>query len=500
MERCKNKQQVLQPENSIIHVLGMGPSGKELLTLKTATLIASGLPIYARTLVHPAAQELLADGLPLIGLDNYYQDGVLFEEVYLEIVDFIMKTAKAQGEIIYLVPGHPCVAEKTVELLFKVANENGVLICLEPAMSFLDTVFSSLKIDPVKGILLVDAFELANKILLPDRDVLITQIYNRKIASDVKLSLMEFFPDEHEVVLIRAAGVVGEECIQKIPLFELDQVEWIDHLTSLYIPVEKALNSGRLEDFLLLMDSLLGENGCPWDKEQTHKSMRRYLIEEAYEVLEAIDEEDSDKLQEELGDVLLQVVFHSKLAEQQGEFTIKDIIRTVANKMIYRHPHVFGKTTVANASEVLSNWEKLKMVEKKNKGNLSVMDIPIQLPALMRAEKVQKKAAKHNFDWENIEGPKAKLQEEITELLEAIAEDKPEHIFEELGDVLFSLVNMARFLSVDPEDALQKANDKFIKRFKAVEEIARENGTILQDYSLEELDIFWDRVKKNKYL
>ncbi len=499
MGQYKNKQQVLQPENRIIHVLGMGPAGKEMLTLKTAKLLSSGMPIYARTLTHPAAKELLAEGTNLIGLDSYYQSGALFEEVYQKIVEFIIETVKIQGEIIYLVPGHPCVAEKTVELILKLANENDVLVSIEPAMSFLDTIFSSLRLDPIQGIILVDAFEIANKALLPDRDILITQIYNRKIASDVKLSLMEFFSDEYEVILIRAAGVSAEERILKIPLFELDQIEWIDHLTSLYIPVKKALNSGRLEDFTLIMDTLLGENGCPWDREQTHKSMRRYLIEEAYEVIEAIDEDDASKLQEELGDVLLQVVFHCKIAESEGEFTIQDVIKTISNKMISRHPHVFGEVAEVNVDQVLHNWEKLKMLEKQKKGQLSVMDIPMQLPALMRAEKVQKKAAKHKFDWDDIEGPKVKLKEELLELQRAIADNEYQHIFEELGDVLFSVVNMARFLNVDPEDALQQATSKFVNRFKMVEEIVRNNGRLLQDYSLEELDVFWNIAKKNKF-
>ena len=250
-----------------------------------------------------------------------------------------------------------------------------------------------------------------------------------------------------------------------------------------------------------VMDTLLGEHGCPWDREQTHTSLRKNLLEESHEVIEAIDEKNMEHLKEELGDVLLQVVFHAKLAEQEGHFNWNDIVNTITEKMIRRHPHVFGTVTAEDAEIVLSNWEEIKKKEKQGtKESKSIMGhLPPTLPALMKAEKVQQKAHRVGFDWNDIDGPKQKIQEELAEVADALAGKGD--LEEEIGDVLFSIVNLSRFVKVDPEQALNRAVEKFVNRFQKMESKIMLDKRTFDNYTVEELDNLWEKskceVKKN---
>jgi len=234
---------------------------------------------------------------------------------------------------------------------------------------------------------------------------------------------------------------------------------------------------------------------CPWDREQTHESLRRCLLEETYEVLEAIDNSDMDELRKELGDVLLQVVFHSVMAEEKNIFNIEDVISQEMEKLIYRHPHVFGDIKVKGKEEVLTNWESLKMKE----GREYVLDgIPKELPALFKAYRVQEKVAKVGFDWKDQKPVYDKILEEISELKEAIDSDIAEDIEMEFGDVLFAIVNYARFIHINPEDALRKTIDKFSRRFRKIEDFAKENNNELINMTLEEMDKIWEEAKKEE--
>ena len=231
---------------------------------------------------------------------------------------------------------------------------------------------------------------------------------------------------------------------------------------------------------------------CPWDRKQTHRSIRPYLIEEAYEVAEAIEEEDDRALKEELGDLLLQVVFHAKIAEERGAFGIKEVLRDLMDKLVRRHPHVFGDADVRDAGEVLERWEQIK----RGEGRSSVLDgVPKGLPALLRAWRVQEKASRVGFDWERAEGALEKLREELGELEAAAAARDQKRIEEELGGLLFSVVNLSRLLGVDPEWALQNAVEKFAARFRAVEEALARRGRTLQEATLEEMDRIWEEIK-----
>lgn len=254
-------------------------------------------------------------------------------------------------------------------------------------------------------------------------------------------------------------------------------------------------NSYDVYDLEKIVALLRSENGCPWDKEQTHESIRRNFLEEAYEAVEAIDEKNPEHLREELGDVLMQIVFHTRLEEEIGSFSLDDVADAVCKKLIYRHPHVFGDVKVNDSGEVLTNWDELKRAEKSHATTASAMDsVAASLPALWRAEKIQDKAKKVGFDWPEVSGALDKLFEEANELKEAIA--KGEGIEEELGDLLFSAVNVARFTDIDPEEALHGACLKFIGRFKFVELEAAKMGRELKDMSLEEMDRLYVKSKE----
>lgn len=250
----------------------------------------------------------------------------------------------------------------------------------------------------------------------------------------------------------------------------------------------------NVQDLVDIVKVLRAPGGCQWDAQQTHESIRRNFLEEAYEVAEAIDQQSTEHLQEELGDVLLQVVFHTSIEEEEGRFNLDDVANGVCQKLIFRHPHVFGDVTISSTGEILANWEELKKKEKGQSTQADAVDaVARSLPALWRAEKVQKKAAKVGFDWDSVDGAVDKLSEELDEVKEAInGHGDPA---EELGDLLFAAVNVARFLKVDPEDALQAACDKFAARFRRVEEAVTAQGKQMEDMSLTELDDIWNAIK-----
>ncbi len=248
-----------------------------------------------------------------------------------------------------------------------------------------------------------------------------------------------------------------------------------------------------------IVNTLMGENGCPWDKVQTRESLKPYLIEEAYETLEALDGNNPEEIKEELGDLLYQILFHAKISENKKEFNITDVIESISNKMEHRHPHVFKKGTLETADEVAAQWEEIKIKEKGKAGRKSVLDgIPSYLPSLLRSQKLQKKAANHGFDWDKISSILDKLDEEVGEFKKAVLSGKKKNMKEELGDILFVLVNIAKFSKIDAEEALRATNNKFIKRFQHIEaEVAKRDKT-LKETPLEELEQYWQNAKSYK--
>ncbi|MBM3274534.1 MAG: nucleoside triphosphate pyrophosphohydrolase, partial [Candidatus Sericytochromatia bacterium] len=314
------------------------------------------------------------------------------------------------------------------------------------------------------------------------------QVWSRQLASDAKLSLMRWYGDDHPVTVLRGAGIPGQEQIETVPLFEVDRLAWIDHLTSFYLPPGGRRGVRRLE---AIMHRLRTPGGCPWDAEQTHQSLRRYCLEEAYEVVDAIDRNDDDALEEELGDLLLQVVFHSELAAEDGRFDLHEVADRICDKLIARHPHVFGSDERLNAEDHLKRWEDLKAKEK-HRGQGALAGVPLALPALTASEKLQSRAARVGFEWPDWTGARAKLAEELTELDEALATDKPEQIAHEIGDLLTAVVNIARFKKIDPEQALRDASARFQARFGIMESLS---GGSVEGKSVDELLGLWARAK-----
>ncbi len=252
----------------------------------------------------------------------------------------------------------------------------------------------------------------------------------------------------------------------------------------------------NIDDLVQLVKVLRAPNGCPWDREQTHESIKKNFIEETYEVIEAINKKDCESLKEELGDVLLQVALHSEMERENGTFDFDDVANDICQKLVIRHPHVFGELTASNEKEALQNWDEVKLKTKgMKKQSDSIIKVPREFPALMRAQKIQQKAAKAGFDWNDKNGAIEKLFEEINELQEALSKGNKFEIEDEFGDVLFSCVNIARFIDVDSEEALTGATDKFMNRFIEVEKLAQEQGIDMKNSSIEELDILWDKAK-----
>jgi len=489
--------------SNVIYVVGLGPGDILDLPARNLSLLRS-YPVYLRTERHPVVEYLRREGFSLHPLDHFYEEHETFEEVYQAMTCFLLDRCQQEGVVVFAVPGSPLVGETVVRLLRESAPQKNIQLEIFPAPSFLESLYQLLGIDPSEGLLIADSFSFCGGFdqgLLPGTGLIIMQLYSPALASEVKLTLMESYPDDHQVVLVRAAGVRGSEQVLTIPLYELDRQE-TDHLTTLYVPPLKGgeafkepeqLAQYPLDPLVEVMDDLLSPEGCPWDRKQTHQTLKKYLIEETYEVLDAIDEGNMHKLCEELGDLLLQIVFHAALAERSGKFTISDVISGITEKMIRRHPHVFGDTKVKSAAEVLKNWESIKQEEGEPKSMLA--GVPRYLPALQRAQKVQGKAALVGFDWPDPEGAAQKVEEEWREVKEAWERGDRQALQGELGDFLFAAVNTCRLLGIDAEETLRQAVDKFSQRFCAMERKAAERGLRLQDLSLAELDGIWDEVK-----
>lgn len=488
-------------------IVGLGPGGIDTITIGTWDKLKSADKLLVRTGKHPAAVELAAAGVAFETFDFLYEQYTDFQEIYTEIAKNVVK-AVSTGSVVYAVPGHPMVGEESVRQVIKLAGETGITWEVIPAMSFLDSVQTSLGLDISTGLKLLDGLGLAGPEIspeyCPDPHVpnLIMQVYSPMIASEVKLSLMNYYPDEHPIKVVRAAGIPGQEKIAEIPLFELDRLDWIDHLTCVYLPPDsdsKAMVSRFPVDRLVdIMERLRDIGGCPWDREQTHDSLKKYLVEETYETLDAIDEGNMYKVCEELGDLLLQIAFHAQIAREDGFFDINDIVEAISRKLVRRHPHVFGGVRVKGSEEVSANWEEIKKGELEEKGEVrqSLLDgIPQNLPALMKADKIQHKAAKVGFDWPDYNGALGKVFEEIAELKEALDKGEQKGILDETGDLLFAVVNLARLLKVNPEEALGSTIRKFKERFIYMEKRALQARIDLEKMDLIELDKLWEEAK-----
>jgi tetrapyrrole methylase family protein / MazG family protein len=480
-----------------IEILGLGAGDFDQLPLGVYKKLINSKHVYLRTKEHPVVPELVKEGFDYTSFDSIYEKHDQFEEVYQEIVQTLFQLAE-NDPVIYAVPGHPLVAERSVQLLLEKGPEEGIEISIGGGQSFIDASLQSLKIDPIEGFQLLDGTALHSNQLQIDQHIIISQVYDQYVASDVKLTLMEKLPDDYVVYIVTAAGS-KDEIIKKVLLYELDREFALNNLTSVYIPPvkdEKILlkNFSKLREIIA---ELRGPNGCPWDMEQTHESLKKYLIEETYEVIDAISSGDIDHLIEELGDVLLQVMLHAQIGEDDGYFSIDEVIEGLSAKMIRRHPHVFGDIQANTAEEVVQNWQEIKKEEKGDKEQSLLEGVSMSIPNLLRAYELQKKAAKVGFDWQEITPALEKVKEELQEFENELngTDDQELLAKKEFGDLLFAFVNVARFLDIHPEEALYETNEKFIRRFHFVEEKVKESGRKFEEHTLEELDQYWDQAK-----
>ncbi|WP_260288343.1 bifunctional methyltransferase/pyrophosphohydrolase YabN [Peribacillus aracenensis] len=483
-----------------ITIIGLGAGDLNQLPLGIYKKLIQTEQCFVRTIDHPVIGDLKREGINFTAFDGIYEKHDQFEAVYEEIARTLLQEASNRS-VLYAVPGHPMVAEKTVQLLLEKGPALGIAINLEGGQSFLDPLFQAVRIDPIEGFQLLDGTALSPDDLHIAQHMIIGQVYDGFSASNVKLTLMEKLPDDYEVYIVTAAGS-SQEKVTKCALFELDRQMELSNLTSVYVPPvsEEALRYREFSKLRQVIAELRGPEGCPWDKKQTHESLKKYLIEEAYELIDSIDEEDDEGMIGELGDVLLQVMLHSQIGEDEGMFTIDDVIEGITAKMIRRHPHVFGDVKVSGEEDVLVNWQKIKEDEKgsETKAPKSILDgIEKSLPNLLRAEEYQKRAAKVGFDWDEVSEAWKKVREEVQELEEEILSPNRdvERIKSELGDLFFALVNISRYYDIQAEEAVYKANRKFHQRFTYIEECIRRADKKFEDYTLEELDSYWDEAK-----
>ncbi len=451
-------------------MVGLGPAGASYLTDEARDVMAGAAQTFLRTKRHPASASLSA----FIALDHLYESAATFSEVYAAIVETLVEAAitHAPDPIAYAVPGSPLVAERTVELL---RLDPRVDLTVVPALSFLDMAWERLGIDPLSaGVRLVDAERFARHVTNERGPFLVAQCWSQPLLSDIKLSpLYDGDGPVPEVVILHHLGLEDEQVL-RVGWWELDRALDPDHLTSLFIPElsSPTVLEHEMARLALLVETLRAE--CPWDRVQTHSSLMPHLLEESYEVLDALRElavtpagtmaeaTGGDHLQEELGDLLFQIVFHARLAQEEGLFTLADVARGVHDKLVHRHPHVFGDTNAASAAQVIANWEEIK---KEEKGRASVTEgIPTDLPALLLSTKLQRKATSVGVTGlamtpPDLEARVAELARRETDPVAGSADAtlRGDSVEDErrLGAVLFDVANLARRLGIDPELALR---------------------------------------------
>ena len=499
----------------MIQIVGLGPGSVEALPPRAFSLLTSGLPVLLRTERHPVLQaEPLASvlkNLPVTALDDEYEHGASFADTYAAIVARVLRLQAAHSELVYAVPGHPLVGETTVALLLKEARKRGIPTNVTGAPSFVDACLEAIGESVTGDLHVVDALLLEPEAPAPPAalrtggPILLYQVHSRAAASNAKLALGRAgYPDDFAITVVHGAGVPGLEKQATIPLYELDRkahTVLIDHLTTVWVPELPAeQRRADFDELLAIMARLRDpEGGCPWDLKQNHQTLRRYVLEEAYEVVEAIDQDDPEALCDELGDLLLQVVFHAQLGREEGLFDSGDVCAAICEKLIRRHPHVFGDVQAKDAETVLTNWNAIKAGERGNKPVESLLDgISTSLPALSQALETSKRVVAVGFEWPDEAQVYAKVEEELAELREELKHGTTERIAEELGDGLFTLVNLGRKRGIAAEEALRGQLSRFGARWRFMEKeaLAQGHGKTVQMLSLKEQEALWQAAKR----
>ena len=474
--------------------LGAGPS-EWISSAAIARLHTPGAHVFARTRFFPHLAQVLA-GLDWDSFDQLYETAESLDQVHQEMAERLLA---AGDEVVLAVPGDGILGEAVLRRL----RDAGARVEVVPGVPLGVSALAAAAMPAVDGAQMVEATSLGGSgidllvELNPRWPAVVTGVFNPRIAGDLKLALQRVYPAEYLISVVHHPGLADEQ-VQQLPLAELDRARLeLDHLTHVVLPpLEGYVPTGSWHSLRAIVARLRAPRiGCPWDLDQTHRSLIPYVIEEAYEVVDAIEDEDAGGLADELGDLLLQVALHAEIADQSAEFEWNDVVRTLSEKLVRRHPHVFGEVLVSGASDVVRNWDQLKAAERVHQPRVSALEgVPKSLPQLKRAAELARKATKAGFDWPTREGTLDKVREELAELLEATDMDEKR---EELGDLLYILAKLAWQDGVDPEEALRAANRKFADRFAVLEQIARERGwDSLAGRALEDLDSAWAEAKR----
>jgi tetrapyrrole methylase family protein/MazG family protein len=477
------------PVKPRVVVVGLGPAGADLL-LPAARAALVRVPIrFVRTARHPAVDDLAREGIDLEPLDLLYDRADDLDTVYAAIADRVVETARERGEIVYAVPGSPTIAERSVELV----RAAGLEVELIPGISFVDLAWWRLGIDPMHGARVIDARAFAIDAAGASGPMLIAQSDSQLVCSEVKLALLDSLPADHEVTVLQRLGLPDER-IFNVALADLDRDVEPDHLTSLFVDTGDTAVGPELARLLALTERLRGPGGCPWDAAQTHHSLRRHVLEEAYEVVEAIEELPVDApggdipigaydaLEDELGDLLFQVMIQSVLASEAGAFTVADVARAVHTKLVRRHPHVFGDVRVSDASEVVTNWEQIKKTEQDDQS--LVAGVTAGLPSLIAAQKLFRKGASIGLE------PGLDPAAAVRDLAGADASAREAM----LGSALAAIVAIGREHDIDAESALASWTRRYKDRFRRMEQLAGESGVDLAAAPAVEVRELWERA------
>jgi tetrapyrrole methylase family protein/MazG family protein len=467
----------------VITVTGLGPGDFDRIpqTVQSILLDASRT-VIVRTINHPAASQLAAMR-DVVACDDLYESADTFEEVYTGIADRVLAAGR-ELSVVYAVPGSPLVGEFAVRHLMA----SGTPIELIPAESFVDAILAEAGYDPLdRGLQILNGHDLPEPLAL-DKPTIVAHLDRPEILADVCAHLARVLPEETTVTVF--AGIGSSDAVKFAGSLEDIDPDLAGFRTSIFIDSQPGGLIGAVRTMAVLREE------CPWDREQTHQTLVKYLIEESYELIDAVSRLDGSEpdwvgyaeVEDELGDVLLSVLFHAAIANENGAFDIDDVAEVMRQKLVRRHPHVFGDVEVGSASDVKRNWDQIKDVERGEARDSHMDGVPTGMPALHRAAKVQNRAAKVGFDWSTAAEVIPKIREELDEL-EAVLDD-PGLAGSELGDVLFSVVNLARHLGVDGEVVLRGAVDRFDARFRSMESLGP-----LEDVSLEELNERWEQAK-----
>ena len=481
-------------------IAGMGPGPVSMCTLGALEAAREADALFLQTARHPVADYLKEKGVAFETLDRLYEEAENFEALGASVAEALKEALRPGGETVLLLSGEGVPAHALCGAVIGMAREAGAGLRLLPGVplqspAIAEALVSGLPVQGAGGVQTVFASEADG--VRPDvgRTLVVLEADGFLAAGAVKLWLLEYYPPEHPVCLVNIED--GEVRKRVLPVHGLDR-QRTDHTSCVVVPgigIEERERFG-FDALVAIMDRLRGEGGCPWDREQTHETLRQYLIEETYEVLEAIDRGNDAELADELGDVLLQVVFHARIAKEQGRFTDRDVTTAICDKMLRRHTHVFGNAHAETADDVLVNWDAIKRDEKGERTRADALkSVSPDLPALIRSEKVQDRASRVGFDWDAAAPALEKVFEEAKEVRRELERGDSGRAREEIGDLLFAVANVARLAGVQSELALKAATEKFIGRFERMEKLAAEKGMCLIDMTLGEMDKLWERAK-----